>query len=114
MFAETVMGELQRYMVQRDEKALQTAIARIQEELDNPSLVEAVIEPIMTMADIGILTAEKPVLRLREGMYKPLGFVLQADKFVRVKPTDAGDSTVLIMLVAGVQANEITLVPVTV
>lgn len=114
MFVETVIGELQRYMVQRDEQALHTAIAKIQEELDNPSLIDTVIEPNMTMADIGILTAEKPILRLREGMYKRLGVVLQADRFVRVKPTDADENTVLIMLVAGVQANEITLVPVTV
>lgn len=113
MFADIAANAIQKYLVTRDFESLTDAVKTIQAEIDEPSLLEPIIEVNMTMSQIADIVNQKPVLRLREGDYQKISFVLQADNFIRVKPTDADESTILLMFLASLKDNELILVPST-
>lgn len=110
-FLQEALSEAQRYLVQRDPRALEAAIRRLEEELNNPSLQEAQVQlTTFTVETVSKLAESMNSVRLNNGDYVADGPIVEG--LIRVLATDQPESSALILRVVEINDNCLILAPV--
>lgn len=115
MFYNKTIEALQLYLVRRDLSGLNTAIASLEAERDNPSLVSTVLVlSNLTSAEIEQRITSEGSLKIRLADHALDGESddIQEGKFLRVHASDQPEDTAMILHVTFRSAEILVLVPV--